>query len=124
MPFHTLSEDERRSLCRATLESLELWIRRLINDQLSKEYGANYLNAQDAKGQSVINTRIRKLLTKQMMKEPKRYERQIDAALLDTEIDILCNPNLYNSLFKEAMHIAFPDGRQAARTSLLRLLPI
>jgi hypothetical protein len=98
-------------------------LRRLIDDKLSHKYGANYLEAKDELGKNVINARLRRDLAERKSKEPKRYPRHIDAAMLDSEIDILCNPVLYKAHFKEALHDAFPDGCDEARTFLRRLLP-
>jgi hypothetical protein len=122
MPFHQLSDDARRALCRKSIESLELWLRRFIDDELTKSYG-DYVKALNPQGQNVLNNSIRKELTKRHSAEPLRYPRLIDAALLDTEIAIICNPCLYETHFRKALSQAFPEGADEARTFLNRLLP-
>lgn len=121
-PFHSLSNSEIRDYCRATLEALEHWLRRLIDEVLSKEYGSNYIEAKDANGNHVINSAIRKYLNTRLTQEPGRYSRPIDAALLDNAVDIICNPVLYKQFFSNVFQSAFPDGRDEARTFFKRLV--
>jgi hypothetical protein len=121
MDLYIMNEEERRILCKQTLETLEYWLRRLIDDVLSKQYGANYIEATDKNGNFIINTAIRKKIQDRMNLEPDRYPRLIDATLLEHQIDIICNPSLYNLHFAPALKTAFPEGRDEARTFLKRL---
>src|SRR5262245_25800378 len=123
MPFHRLTDVERRAICRERVDSLEHWLRRLIHDELSRAYGGDYIRAVGADGQNVLNNRIQQEMERNQMREPDRYPRLIDAALLDTEIDIICNPKLFGAHFRNALVEAFPEGVEEARTFLRRLLP-
>jgi len=119
--LYGLSEADLREYCRRVMESLELWLRRLIDDVLTPTYGADYLNAQDDYGNYIINREVRENVAQRKRQEPQRYPRLIDAALLDDEIKILCHQELYG-YFRAALEGAFPDGMTEARTFLTRLV--
>ena len=122
MPLHSLPEHELREHCRAAIESLEYWLRRLIDDVLTETYGNDYLTAKNEKGGYLIRKTIRENVEKRQSGEPGRFSRPIDAAMLNEAIDIVCHPNLYKTHFKAAFDSAFPDGREEARTFLYRLV--
>jgi hypothetical protein len=124
MPLYKLSEKDLRDYCKRAVENLELWIRRLINQELIKSYGTQYLNATHPDGSRIINNGIERNLLARMTSEPKRFPTPIDAAFLDDAISILCNPELYKKHFAPALTEAFPDGLAEARTFLTRLIPI
>ena len=46
MSLHKLPIDEIRDYCKRDIESLEYWLRRLIDEALSDAYGSNYLYAK------------------------------------------------------------------------------
>ena len=124
MPFYRLSINEIRDYCKQAIESLEYWLRRLINEALQDSYGANYLDATDEDGNNIISKKIRESIKKKYDREPDRFSRLIDAALLNDCIDIICNPLLFKKHFKEAFKTAFPDGdsRDETRTFMKRLI--
>ena len=94
MPLHALDEDDLRDHCRRALESLELWLRRLIDETLTEAYDQNFMTAQDDAGDYIIKSQIRKYLARRVEAEPDRYARPIDAALLDHLVAILCKREL------------------------------
>lgn len=118
--MYQLTDSQIRNVCKERLESLEYWLRRLIDLQLSSAYG-DFFNYSDEKGNRIIKNKVVESLESRMVKEPERYNRKIDAVLLDDSIDIICNPNLYNDHFKSALELAFPDGAKVAKTFLKRL---
>ncbi len=122
MNHYEMLEEARRIICKQTLESLEFWLRRLIHDTLSKAFGNDYLHAKKTGGDNIINNGIRKSIQDRKDAEPERFPRLIDASLLEHQIDIICNPDLYNKFFSDPLKIAFPDGREEARTFLKRLV--
>lgn len=124
MPFYRLSINEIRDYCKQAIESLEYWLRRLIDETLQDSYGVNYLMATDKTGSNVINTPIRESIKTRYDAEPDRFSRLIDAALLDDCIRIICNPKLFQRHFREAFKTAFPDGDSLdeTRTFLKRLI--
>jgi len=121
MSLHDIPELELRAYCKRVIESLELWLRRLIDQQLTDAYGRDYLNARDEHGNNFIDAEIQRGIENRRAAETARYSRPIDAALLDDEIRIICNPQRYR-LFCEALAGAFPDGVEEARTFLSRLI--
>lgn len=122
MPLYSIGEAELRDHCKRAIEGLELWLRRLIDDKLSAAYGTNYLDATKPDGSRVVRTELARVLTERQSAEPKRYSRRIDAALLDEEIGIICNPALYKLHFEDALSAAFPLGGESARIVLERLI--
>ena len=117
---YKLTDNELRNLCREKLESLEHWLRRLIDETLTAEYG-DYFSLTDSSGSRIIKKNFVDALENRMSREPDRYKRKIDAVLLDDAIDVLCKPSLYE-FFKPAFVGAFPEGRDEARTFLKRLI--
>ena len=117
---YKLTNNELNNLCREKLESLELWLRRLIDETLTVKYG-DYFSTTDDSGNRIIKKNVVDELENRMSREPDRYKRKIDAVLLDDAIDVLCKPSLYE-FFKPALVGAFPEGRDEARTFLKRLI--
>ena len=124
MSFYQLYEREIRSFAKETIETLEIWLRRIIDIELSRHYGKNYLTAQTKNGDNLINNKLKESISKRAASNKSRYPRIIDAALLDEEISIICKPNLYNNHFKIYLENAFPLGVDEARIFLERLIPI
>jgi hypothetical protein len=124
MPFHRLSVNEIRDYCKQTIESLEYWLRRLIDETLKNSYGTNYFEAIDKDGSNMINKRIRTSIKTRYDSNSDQFSRIIDASSLDDCIDIICNPVLFQKHFREAFKTAFPDGnsRDETRTFLKRLV--
>ncbi|MEI4770920.1 hypothetical protein WAX74_14955 [Psychrobacillus sp. FJAT-51614] len=117
LPFNTL-----RDMCRTTIESLEKWLRRLIDEELRNPLGDNYLWYQDKKNNFLFKKSIRENVKKRREDEPKRYPRDIDAVLLDDAVDIILHPIFYREYFREALTGAFPDGVEEARTFFSRII--
>lgn len=121
MPLHALTENDLREYCKRSIEALELWLRGLIDQQLTNEYGTDYINAVRTNGDRVIRGEISRRLIERTS-DKLRFPRPIDGALLDDLVDIVCNPELYNSHFKGPLNDVFPVGCQMARTILSRLI--
>lgn len=114
MPFRNMSTDEMRNLVRHQLETLERWLRRLIDDALNAHFGGSLAALpikQDIKNQ-VADRRSR---------DPSRYPREVDALLFDDLVTILCHPQLFGPHFQGSLKDAFPDGAAEARTFLSRI---
>jgi len=118
--FYALTEDQIRNLCKEKIESLEHWLKRLIDEKLSASHG-DYFSYVDGAGNRLIKKGIVDALEKRLKKEPTRYVRKIDAVLFSDAIDIICNPQLY-SIFAPGLRFAFSEGRDEARTFMYRLL--
>jgi hypothetical protein len=124
MPLHRLPSEELRLVCRQKLETLELWLRRLIHEKLSHHFGAAYFDTGVCNNNPIFKNAIQKHVVKLMDEHPGRYGRAVDTLLLDYLVDTVCKEDLYKTCFKPPLSHAFPDGREEARTFLLRLVPI
>ncbi len=119
--LNNLKDMEIRNICKEKIESLEHWLRRLIEDTLTPIYG-DYFAYIDDVGNRLVKKSLADQVELRRAAEPLRYPRSIDAVLLEDAVDILCKPDLFKSHFKPALHEAFPNGRDEARTFLTRLL--
>lgn len=106
------------------INSLELWLRNLIDKKLSIAYGADYFYAKNQNDQYVIKSELRKNIENRIKGQEERYPRKVDALLLDEEIEIVCHPVLYKEFFKSALEFSYPDGKEEVRTFLGQLIPI
>ncbi|MGI3009804.1 hypothetical protein ACRTD6_22950 [Vibrio parahaemolyticus] len=112
--------EEVESSCKHKLTTLEHWLRRLIDDTLSNEFG-DYFHYTDEKGNYIIKKSITESAVQRKQREPDRYSRLIDAILLDDAISIVTNPRLYTAHFSKAFKYAFPNGCNEAKTFLKRI---
>jgi hypothetical protein len=117
-------EINRREAARRRLDSLEGWLRRLIEHQLSAAHGSDYFMAQLPDGASVIKSDVRRRAEERKRTEPTRFARLIDATELNDAISIVLHPNLYSRYFRTALAIAFPLGPDWARVIFNRLVEI
>lgn len=116
----SLPDSDIRSICKQKIESLEHWLRRLIDDTLTPVYG-DYFSHEDLSGNRLIKSALASQVAERQLREPSRYPRKIDAVLLDDAIEILCKPELYKNHFRTPLVHAFPDGREEAKTFLGRI---
>jgi hypothetical protein len=121
MPLNLLLEKDLRDHSRRALDTLEMWLRRLIHDELSKNLGAGYLGVVAAKGGNVANRKMSQTMLGRLNKSPADYPRTIDAAMLGDLIAFLCERDLYHH-FEAALREAFPLGREHAALMLHRLV--
>lgn len=110
MSLNNLDHIKLREDCRSRIESLELWLRRIINDELTVRYGQNYINHSDAGGHFLIKKDIRDNISNRYNQSPKDFPRMIDAAFFENLIDLFCNPIQYAGLFHKYMTTAFPHS--------------
>lgn len=120
--FHDIKFSVLRELCWTRIESLEKWLRRLIDDELRTQFGDNYIQYKDINNNFIIKKSVRESIENRRSDEPKRYPRDIDAILLDDAVNIILHPNLYKNHFREALINAFPQGPDVARTFFDRLI--
>jgi hypothetical protein len=107
-----LTEDERRTLARKHLDSVEAWLRRVIDHQLRKAFGPDYFAARRPDRNFVIQKRIVEAVEAKLAAEPQRFVRPVDALTLQDAIDIVLYEPLYASLFRDALKSAYPDNRE------------
>lgn len=107
-----------------TVETLETWIRNLIDKILSDAYGNDYFYFKNINNESIIKKKIIENLEQRCKNNSSRFPRQIDALLLSESIDILCNPTLYDKHFKKVLARQFPEGYSTLRRFLETILNI
>lgn len=122
--YHNYSQEELRAYCRSSIESLEIWARRLIHEKLVENYGDGYVDAINVAGEWIVKKEIRMHIHQMMEKDPQRFSRAVDALYVDHIIYFLCNPKWYKELFKPALDHAFPQGCEEVREYLNRLIPV
>ncbi|WP_063563827.1 hypothetical protein [Paenibacillus sp. O199] len=81
--FRKMTNVEIRELSRTTVESLEMWIRRLIDSQMRSEYGESYIYFQKSSGDYIVKKTVREKVRMRREMEPDRFPRDIDALDLD-----------------------------------------
>jgi hypothetical protein len=120
-PFSRFTNTEVRGLCKERIETLEHWLRRLVDEALTTRYG-DYFSHADEAGNRVIRLSLSKDVDERRAKEPSRYPRKIDAVLLGDLIDLICHPKFFREHFAKPLRHAFPDGAAEVRTFLGRLV--
>jgi hypothetical protein len=117
----SLPDATLRSICREKVESLEFWLRRIVEDLLRPQYN-DYFAYSDVHGKRLMRKELAESIVRRHELNPERYPRIIDAALLDDVVAIVCNPQLYDQHFRAAFHYAFPQGRETARVYFKRIV--
>jgi hypothetical protein len=111
MPFFKLTDSEIREVARKHIESLEFWLRRIINDSLTSAYGKDYWSYHNDKGLFLLKQEIRSKVSERVSAEPDRYPRWIDATLIEHQVFIICKEDLYSNFFKPYFETEFRFGR-------------
>lgn len=122
--YYTYTEEELRSLCRQSIESLEMWARRLIHEKFEEKYGHNYINVKVSDDNYLIKKEVRNHVQRMQTKDPRRFPNIVDTLFFDHIIYFLCNPDFYRDLFKEALGYVYPNGNNEVHVFLDRILPI
>ena len=81
-----LEDSEIRNICKEKIESLEYWLRRLIDETLSQAY-EDFVSYIDFNVNRLIKKKITDSITNRVSLEPNRYPRKIDAVLLNDAIN-------------------------------------
>ena len=121
--YHEYTQEELRSYCRTNIESLEVWARRLIHEQMVDEYGIDYINKK-INEEFIVKKDIRNHIQSMMEREPNRFIRPVDTLFVDQIVYFLCHPKWYNKLFKTALDYVYPQGKDEVREFFNRLVPI
>lgn len=116
MPFRNMSTDEMRNLVRHQLETLERWLRRLVDDAIRAHYQGDFSALP-------IKKAIKDDVAARRGRESGRYPREVDALLFDDLVIIICHPQIY-AHFRDAIEGAFPNGVDEARTFLDRIIEV
>lgn len=108
MPLNQLSSDALKSSAKEYIETLEYWLRSVIDTKLSSELGDNYIFATKPNGDYFFNRSIREEIEGNRKRSSEKSKRLIDSSLLSTSVAIITNPELYGLYFKEFFGLNFP----------------
>lgn len=111
------NETEIRNSAKETLESLEHWSRRIINDKFVDKYGTDYFDYKFENGESLIKNDILRNVADRMKDNPKRFPRKIDAILMEDIAYFLCKDNFYKDFFKGILENVF-SGQDEVRSRM------
>jgi len=122
MIFSKYNEDEIRGVCRQSMETLEYWLRQIVEEKMAEEFGNNYLDIKDNGGGFILSQKRTKEIKTRQSNEQQRFARIIDAAFLDDLISIICHPHIYNNLFNPIFSKSFSNGAGELRNMLNKLI--
>ena len=114
------SSSDLAAHCRSRIDGLELWLRRIVHEALTPEYG-NILKYEDEKGNRLIKGAVSGPAIERMLREPDRYQRPVDALLLNDIFHLICDQRFYKKFFEPYLVAAFPVGREQALKTLEKL---
>ena len=110
MPLHLLETNFLREKCRSRIEAIELWMRRIITEELIGAFGEDFINYKSSPDAYVIKKEIRENINNRYGSSPSSFPRPIDAAFFENLIDLFCNPNLYENYFKKYLIEVYPPS--------------
>ena len=122
--YHICTEEELRTFCRQSIESLEMWARRLIHEELTEKYGTDYINHKTSEENYLIKNEVRDHVQTMWQNNNGRFHRTVDTLFFEHIIYFLCNPAFYRDMFGKALNYAYPNGCNEARVFLKRITPI
>ena len=121
--YHEYTYEELRSYCRNSIESLELWARRLIHEKMSEKYGEDFIHHK-TNGEPIIKKEIIKHVDEMQKKDTIKYKNAVDTFFIDEIVYFLCHPKFYKELFKEALDFVYPQGKDETRHFFKKLIEI
>ncbi len=101
-----------REKCRSRIEGLEIWLRRIIAEELALDYGSDFIIAKVSEDNFLFKKALRDSINKRYSSEPSLFPRPIDAAFFENLIDIFCKPELYEGTFKKYLIEVYPESMQ------------
>jgi len=122
--YYNCAEEELRAICRRSIESLEMWARRLIHERFTETYGTDYVNHKTSSENYLIKKEVRDHIQTMLQKDNVRFHRAVDTLFFEHIIYFLCNPSFYQNLFGDALKYTYPQGCNEARVFLERITPI
>lgn len=122
--YYRYSEEELRAICRTSLETFEIWARRLIHEKMVEKYGETYIDKRFQDGNYLVRREVREHVHKMKEKEPERFKRAVDTLFMEHIIYFLCNPDFFKNVFECALRYSYPQGREEAREFMERLVDI
>ena len=122
--YSEFSEEKLRSICREYIETFEKWARIIVDMELTRKYGIDYIHTKNSDGNFLIKKEIVKKADKMRQDEPTRFPKPVDIFFFEDIIYLLCRQDLYQDCFSSFLSKMYPDGDNEVRTFLERLIPI
>lgn len=122
--YYEYTQEELRAFCRKSIEAVEMWGRRLVQEKMVEKYGENYMETVLPNGEFLVKKEIREHVSNMRKKDPKRFPQPVDALFINELIYFLCKADWYKKYFKDALDYAYPQGNAEALEFLNRLIPI
>jgi len=119
--LYSLTKEELRSLCKNSIETFEVWARRIIHEKLSSKYGEQYFDVTIENDEKILNKEHYKLYDNVKQANPSRCHRPVDALFIETLVYVLCKEILYRKLFKEVLDYSYPQGCNQVRWFLNKI---
>lgn len=117
------SLDELRSKSRNNIESIEVWLRRILLKRVEvlnlKSYPDTIVN-----GNNLYNSEIRNSVDSKFKIDPKRFQNPVNALFLPELIKIICKEDSFSIMFKDIFEEIFSLGALHLRLTLNKLIPI
>lgn len=89
------------------LGSLEHWLRRLVDDELSPAFGPSFLDARRSSGRRLIDKPIAESIKRRRARDTDRYPRVVDALTLGELVNLIADSELFLRHFRPALGRAF-----------------
>ena len=81
--LYTYTEEELRSFCRQSIESLEMWARRLIHEKFTDKYGLNYVDYKLSEENYLIKREVRNHIQSMLRNSHGRFFREVDTLFFE-----------------------------------------
>lgn len=121
MPLHQINSEALHLACRQRLDTLELWLKRIVHDELSDAFG-DYLNAR-RNGIPVLRGNIQRWVNSRRAERPDlgKHRRPVDDMTLEQLIGLICHGTYFHTCFTQPFQLCFGLKREQLEVILDRL---
>lgn len=105
MLLYKYTEEELRGFCKKHIETLESWLRRLIDEEMTQNFWENYFIEDKEKWWNIIKKSISDWVRSRFNTNKWQYKKLIDATFFEDLISIVGNTEndfIFNKYFKNA----------------------
>lgn len=124
MALDLLDSQDLHASCRRRIESCELWLRRLIDDEFRNAFGNDYIEIAKISGVQIFSKKMRDRVKDFVSANANHYSRPIDALLFDDLGKVIGKDDVYKMFFKPALDHEFPLGAPHVRRIVKILVPL
>ena len=120
MALHQVLFDDVRASCRKKLDSCELWLKRIVHDQLKAVFGISYLDAT-LNGKELFNAKTRNTIVNRLSNNDFAEQRAVDGMTFGEIADIICNGEVFDRYFADCFTDSSPYCYPFIRIILRRI---